>query len=145
MTLSPLSEALAVLARRVGPELARIFASVPTTAPAQHDRLAGWLAQCAAGQASAMTAEALAAAVRDLVTLRNAQLVYDAVPVRTGARAEALVTADLGGAVALGDAAAGLLLCVAAHDAALAQRLSREARATDSRQQAAIAAAIGRR
>jgi len=130
MTLS-LSEALAAFARGAQPEYARVFAMVPTTAPAQRERMADWLAQCVARQPAATTDAALAAAVRGLVTLRNAQLTYDVVSVRPGARAEAVITGDLGGAVALGNAMVGLLRCVAAHDPALAQRLLREARGTD--------------
>jgi hypothetical protein len=145
MTPSPLSKALAGFARRTRPELARIFAAGPTTAPAQRDRVADWLARCVAREPAAMTEAALAAALHDLLALRHAQLGFAAVPPRPGARPEAIVTADLGGAVALGETLAGLLRCVTAHDPDLAQRLLGELRRTESRQRTEIARAIDRR
>jgi hypothetical protein len=145
MTPHPLSTDLAGFARRVLPDLARTFATVPTTAPAQRDRVTDWLARCVARQPAAMTEAALAAALRDLVTLRHAQLAFAAVSPRPGARPEAVVTADLGGAVALGETAAGLMRCVTARDPDLARRLLRELRRTELRQRAEIARAIDRR
>jgi hypothetical protein len=75
------------------------------------------------------TSEAtLPAAQRDLVTLHHAQLGFTAVLPRPGARPEAVVTANLGGAVALGTTVVGLPRCVTAHDRDLARRLLPELR-----------------
>lgn len=143
MTTRSLPDTLADLARRLRPELARMFATVETTAPGQLARLTGWLAQCLARQEAAATEEALAEALRNLVTLRNGQLAFTAVPVRLGGRPEAVATGDLGGAVALGQAVVDLIRCVAACDPDLALRLSREVRRTELQQRAEIARAIG--
>jgi sensor domain CHASE-containing protein len=138
-----LTDALADLARRTGPGMERIVASAEATAPAQGARLAAWLERCVARETAAATEEQLAGAVRDLVTLRNGRLLFVARPVSDGGRREPILVGDLGGAVALGRAVIDLLRCVANHDRDLAIRLARETQATDARQRAQIARAIG--
>lgn len=143
MTPPTLSDSLADLAHHLRTQIDQIFAAVETTAPAQRDRLSTWLERCVAQDAAAGTEEALAAALRDIVTLRNGQLGFTVSPSRPGMRREAVITADLGGAVPLGQAVVALLRAVAVHHPDLALRLIREVRATDMRQRAAIARAIG--
>jgi len=143
MTHQPFTEALAELAHRIGPQITRIFDCVGTTAPAQHERLVAWLGQCAARETAAATGEVLAGAVRDLVTLRNGQLIFVARPMENGRLQEPLPVADVGGAVALGQAVIDLLRCVADHDRDLAMRLVRETEGTDARQRKQIARAFG--
>ena len=143
MTTPPLTETLARYARRLRPEIEQVFEAVQTTAPAQRARLEDWLARCVAREESARSAESLDAVLRDLVTLRNGQLLFTVMPGRPGARPEAVITGDLGGAVPLGRAVIDLLRHVADHEPDLAHRLIREVRRTDMAQQAEIARAIG--
>ncbi|MAM24973.1 MAG: hypothetical protein CML55_06265 [Rhodobacteraceae bacterium] len=145
MTNPALSDTLYELAQRLCSEIALVCDTLPTTAPAQQARVAAWLERCAARDATAGTEEALAAVLRDLVTMRNGQLGFTGLDVRSGARPEAMIAADLGGAVPLGQAVVALLRDVAACDPDLALRLIREVRTTDQRQQAEIARAIGGR
>jgi hypothetical protein len=143
MTTPTLSEALVRYARRLRPEIEQIFGAVQTTAPAQLIRLEDWLARCVAREASALREDVLGTVLRDLVTLRNGQLLFTERPRRFGARPEAVIAGDVGGAVPLGRAVIDLLCSVADHEPDLAQRLIREVRRTDMAQQAEIARAIG--
>jgi len=143
MTDQTLSHDLADYAARTRPAFDLLF-SIEKGLPAQARRLTGWFAQGLSHSPEAVREAALAVALRDMVTVRNARLSFQAMPAQWGCRPVAVIAGDLGGAVLSGCAVVDLLRLVGRHEADMALRLIRDVQQTEARQRAQIAAALQR-
>ncbi|WPY96293.1 hypothetical protein T8T21_16090 (plasmid) [Limimaricola variabilis] len=144
MTGQTLTHDLAAYATRTRPDFDLIF-SMEVNLPAQEQRLVGWFADVLSRHPDATREPALALALRDMVTVRNARLSFRSPPARGGSRPVALIVGDLGGAVPAGYAVAELLRLIGRHKPDIALRLAHDVQQTDARQRAQIAAALQRR
>lgn len=96
MTGQTLTHDLAAYATRTRPDFDLIF-SMEVNLPAQEQRLVGWFADVLSRHPDATREPALALALRDMVTVRNARLSFRSPPARGGSRPVALIVGDLGG------------------------------------------------